>query len=47
MDNSTEFEEGYRAFSRTFNRANPHSVGTPEFAAWELGFQEALMDHAI
>jgi hypothetical protein len=47
MDNSTAFEEGYRAFFRTFNRSNPHAQGSPEFEAWELGFREALMDHAI
>ena len=47
MDHSTAFEEGYRAFSRTFNRSNPHVLGSPEFTAWELGFQEALLDHAI
>lgn len=47
MHDTKEYKEGYDAFVRTFNKANPYFPGTAQFDTWERGYLAALLDNAI
>lgn len=47
MIDTTEYQEGYAAYFRTFNKKNPYPANSDQGSAWDQGYMAALMDNCI